>query len=180
MNILGISGSLRAGSANTALLRAAASLAAEGVAVTVYHGVGDLPHFSPDLDTDPPPAPVAHLRSLLAAADAVLICTPEYAFGIPGALKNALDWCVSSGEFDRKPTAALSASPGYGGGAKGLASLLTTVGALGAAVPDGATLGIPAVRSRLDVEGARITDPETADAVRAVLDALINRAEAGR
>src|SRR5262249_37658099 len=101
MKILAISGSLRAGSTNTALLRATASLAPKGVEVLLFDGLRELPHFSPEIDGDDSPAPVVHLRESLAAADAVLICTPEYAFGMPGSLKNALDWCVSSAEFDR-------------------------------------------------------------------------------
>ena len=91
MTVLAIAGSLRAASSNAALVRAVAALAPDGLAVRVYEGLGDLPLFSPDLDVDPVPAPVAALRSAVRAADAVLICTPEYAYGMPGALKNALD-----------------------------------------------------------------------------------------
>jgi len=90
----------------------------------IYGGLDDLPHFSPDRDGDDPPRSVGRLRELLRTADGVLIGTPEYAFGVPGALKNALDWTVSSGEFDGKPVAAISASPLYTGGAKAHASLL--------------------------------------------------------
>ena len=91
MRILAISGSLRPASLNTSLVRAAAHLAPPDSDFTVYTGMGNLPHFSPELDTDPPLPAVADLRAQLAAADLVLICTPEYAHGMPGSLKNLLD-----------------------------------------------------------------------------------------
>jgi len=114
---------------------------------------------------------VIHLRGLLRAADGVLICTPEYAFGAPGSLKNALDWTVSTGDLNEKPVAALSASPLYAGGDKAHASLLLTLTALGVVVPDGATLSIPGVKGKLDADGA-VSDPMTAQALRSVLAAL--------
>ena len=171
MRILAISGSLRASSTNTTLVRAIAAMAPEDMEVTIYEGLGDLPHFSPDIDDENAPTPVAHLRASLHGADGVLICTPEYAFGVPGSLKNALDWTVSSGDLNEKPVAALSASPLYGGGDKAHASLLLTLTALGAAVPDGATLSIPGVKRKLDADGA-VSDPATTRALRSVLDAL--------
>ncbi len=171
VRILAISGSLRASSTNTALVRAIAAMAPTGMDVTLYDGLGDLPHFSPDLDDEKSPAAVIQLRALLRAADGVLICTPEYAFGVPGSLKNALDWTVSSGDLNEKPVAAISASPLYSGGDKAHASLLLTLTALGANVPDGGTLIIPGVKGKLDAAGA-VSDPATARALGAVLDAL--------
>src|SRR5437868_5642473 len=105
MSVVAISGSLRAGSSNAALLRAAAALAPTGMTITFYAGLDTLPPFNPDLDAEGavPPAPVAALRATLAGARGFLICSPEYAHGVPGALKNALDWVVSSGEFTDKP-----------------------------------------------------------------------------
>ena len=111
MHILAISGSLQATGTITTLVRAIVALAPENMACTIYNGLADLPHFSPDRDGDDPPASVKNLRALLQEADGVLICTPEYAYGMPGSLKNALDWTVSSGEFVNKPVAALGASP---------------------------------------------------------------------
>jgi NAD(P)H-dependent FMN reductase len=110
MKILAICGSLRAQSSNLALLRAAATIAAE---VEIYEGLGDLPHFNPDDDVEgatPPPA-VAELRAMLAEADGILISSPEYAHGVPGSLKNALDWLVSDGALVDKPVALINASP---------------------------------------------------------------------
>lgn len=171
MRILAISGSLQATGTITTLVRAIVALAPAGMECTVYGGLGDLPHFSPDRDGDPPPASVAEFRGLLQAADGVLICTPEYAFGMPGSLKNAFDWIVSSGEFVGKPVAALSASPYPTGGGRAHASLLLTLTAVNAEVADGATLSIPLVRTKMDASGA-VSDAATAQALRSALDAL--------
>jgi chromate reductase len=110
MKIIAICGSLRAQSSNLALLRAATNL---GIDVQIYEGLGSLPHFNPDDDAEgatPPPA-VAELRKLLAEADGILISSPEYAHGVPGSLKNALDWLVSDGALVDKPVALINASP---------------------------------------------------------------------
>lgn len=92
LRILGISGSLRAGSMNTALLRAAQKLAPEGMTVEAYGGLRDIPPLDADLNTEQPPPAVADLRQRIAEADGLLLATPEYNYGIPGVLKNALDW----------------------------------------------------------------------------------------
>jgi len=179
MNIVAISGSLRAASTNTALVRAAAALAPEGIDVAVYGGLAGLPHFSPELDGDAAPAPVQALRALLAGADGVLVCTPEYAFGMPGSLKNALDWLVTSGELWRKPVAALSASPSARGGEKAHAALVLTLSALEAATVAEASLLVPFVSTKVDKSG-NVTDPATALALRASLDALARAVSAQR
>lgn len=171
MQILAISGSLRAGSTNSHLLRAAASLAPENMDFTFYDGLGELPHFSPELDGDNPPASVSHLRELLQAADGVLICTPEYAFGVPGSLKNALDWTVSTCAFSDKPVAAISASSTYMGGDKAHASLLLTLTALGANILESGKLTIAAIQTKMNTDG-EITDPTTLQALKSVVNAL--------
>ena len=153
MNILAISGSLRARSSNAALLRAAASLVPEGMVVTFYEGLATLPHFNPDLDGDDPLPPVRDLRSLLAAADGLLVSSPEYAHGVPGSLKNALDWIVSSGELTDKPLALLTAAPG--GGEFAHAALAETLGIMGARVLPEASLKTSAARKDADPELAR-------------------------
>ena len=99
MRILAISGSLRTGSSNTMLLRAAVALAPQAFEVSVYDGLATLPHFNPDQDNEAAPPPVVDFRSQLHASDGVLISSPEYAHGVPGVLKNALDWVVASGEL---------------------------------------------------------------------------------
>ena len=111
MNILGISGSLRTASVSTALLKTASTRMPGQVKLTIYDGLGNLPHFNPEIDTEFPPPPVSDFRSQLNNSAGVIISTPEYAHGIPGVLKNALDWLVASGELYEKPVALFSASP---------------------------------------------------------------------
>ena len=110
MLILGVSGSLRAESSNTRLIEAAALCAPEGMELLTYRHLGELPLFNPDLDRDPLPTPVAALRTAIGASDGLLICSPEYARGVAGAMKNALDWLVGSFEFPGKPVALINAS----------------------------------------------------------------------
>src|SRR5215470_1803516 len=110
LNILGISGSLRARSSNTALLEACARLAPAPVRVALYRDAQLLPHFNPDLDSESPPPAVGALRARVAAADALLIACPEYARGVPGCLKNLLDWLVGSVDVVGKPVAQLNGS----------------------------------------------------------------------
>ena len=111
MRILAISGSLRASSSNTALLQAAAALAPQDVEVVLYDGLGDLPHFNPDLDGETVAPAVSSWRSKLRDADGVVFSVPEYAHGVPGVLKNGLDWVVGSGELVDKPVTLFNASP---------------------------------------------------------------------
>jgi NAD(P)H-dependent FMN reductase len=110
MKILAISGSLRAASSNTALLRALALLALPPLEISLYEGLAGIPPFNPDLDSEPGPEPVEAFRAALRRADAVVVSTPEYAHGIPGSLKNLLDWVVGSGELSEKPVALIHAS----------------------------------------------------------------------
>jgi len=110
MQILAISGSLRAGSSNTALLQAAATLAPANVQIVLFEKLAELPHFNPDLDQEPFPAAVVDFRAQLRKSAGVIISCPEYAHGVPGVLKNALDWLVASGELYEKPVALFNAS----------------------------------------------------------------------
>ena len=116
MKLLGISGSLRHGSINTALLEAVRIVASDQVEIRLAHGIGELPHFNPDLeqpdfekpDLEPAmPEAVIAWRKQIGWADALVISSPEYAHGTPGSLKNALDWLVSGHEFAGKPVAIL-------------------------------------------------------------------------
>lgn len=171
ISILAISGSLRQKSSNTAIMNALADLAPENVRIQIFEGIGDLPHFNPDIDTDRGPDTVEGWRKQLKEADAVLICTPEYANGVPGVLKNALDWIVSSGEFMNKPTAVISASPTPMGGDKAHASLLLTLRMMTARIVEGATLMIPQITVKLNQEGV-LADSETKLKLRNLLIAL--------
>jgi chromate reductase len=109
MKILAVSGSVRAASINTAFLRAVAQLAPSDIQVVMYEGMGALPIFNPDLEAAPPEQ-VVQWHALIAQADAVLIASPEYAHGVTGAVKNALDWLVSYTPFVNKPVAVVNTS----------------------------------------------------------------------
>ncbi|MGE5703299.1 MAG: NADPH-dependent FMN reductase [Clostridia bacterium] len=170
-HILAISGSVRTKSSNSALLRAAATLAPPALHFTFYEGLDRLPHFNPDLDGDSSPETVNDLRAQLRKADGVIICTPEYAGGVPGVLKNAIDWIVSSGEFMHKPVSVISASPLSTGGEQAHASLLVTLGMVDAAIVEGGTMTVPFVGKKMNAEG-EVTDPATVDALRSLLAAL--------
>lgn len=170
MNVLAIAGSLRAGSSNVALVRVIAELAPEDVTVTIFESLGTLPLFSPDIDTDELPPSIVSFREEIDAADTILICTPEYAYGMPGSLKNALDWLVSSASLYRKPVAALSASPSPRGGDCALAWLLQTLTALDANVPDGASFPISIIREEIDI--AYIKDKDLGKQILAMFKAL--------
>ncbi|MGC4074520.1 MAG: NAD(P)H-dependent oxidoreductase [Nibricoccus sp.] len=108
--VLALSGSLRADSSNLTVLRAFGRWSAETLDFALGSGVGALPHFNPDLDTDAPPSEVLAFRATIARADAVLIACPEYAHGVPGSFKNALDWLVSEPGFVGTPVALINAS----------------------------------------------------------------------
>ncbi|MFF3213484.1 NADPH-dependent FMN reductase [Streptomyces sp. NPDC002886] len=161
--ILLLSGSLRAGSSNETVLRTARAAAPSGVRTVLYEGLADLPHFNPDDDADPLPAPVARLRAAIAEAAGILICTPEYAGTLPGSFKNLLDWTVGGTEICDKPAAWVNAAaPGRGQGAED--TLRTVLGYTGADIRDAACVRIPVDRGTVGADGT-ITD----EAVRAQL-----------
>lgn len=176
IRLLAISGSLRAASSNTTLLRAATALAPEGVEIFIYGGLGDLPHFNPDLDGENALPPVADFRSRLAASDGVLVSSPEYAHGVPGVLKNALDWVVSTGEFMGKPVALINASPRA---IHAQASLTETLTVMMADIVAEASIALPHAGKQLDEAGI-ISDPEVSAALRASIVALARYIEVGR
>lgn len=181
--ILAISGSLRQASSNGAVLRAAQQLAREqfapqplglhplpagALALTCDDHIGRLPLFNPDLDGTTPPAPVTAFRTALRHADAVLICSPEYAHGVPGALKNALDWIVSSGEFLDKPVGLLNASPHA---VHAPASLAETLTVMMARLIPGACVTLPLTSNRL-TDAQLAADPAIAPLLIQALQAL--------
>jgi chromate reductase len=165
MRILAISGSLRAVSSNTALLRAAALLAPPGMEISLYEGLGDLPHFNPDLEEAELPAMLA-LRAAIAAADGLLFSVPEYAHGMPGSLKNALDWLVSGPEFVYKPVALLNAAPRATHAQAALRETVTTMS--GRLVPE-ACIDVPLLGRGMD-EHVIAADPDLSAAIRAALE----------
>jgi NAD(P)H-dependent FMN reductase len=166
IKILAIPGSLRANSSSNKILSAVISMAPTEISIELFDGVGDLPHFNDSDEVDPR---VEELRTKIKTADAVLVCTPEYAFGVPGSLKNALDWTVASGEFIDKPVGLITASSH---GEKGHAALLLILTAISAMIVEDATLLISFVRSKLDGEG-KIKDPQVSKELNRVLHALV-------
>ncbi len=172
-NIFAISGSLRTGSSNHAILRFLAKMAPADVSLTIYDGLATIPPFDPGNDQEPAPDAVSKFRNLIDQADAVIICTPEYAYGVPGQLKNALDWTVSSGSLDNKLMALITASTG---GENAHAALLLILGALSANLSKEATLLIPFIRAKMDTEG-NIIDTDTREKLQAIFSALLNELE---
>lgn len=133
-----------------------------------------LPHFHPDITAEQSPEAVIRFREQIAAAAAVIICTPEYAFGVPGTLKNALDWTVSSGSLNEKPVAAISASPLPTGGDKALASLLLTLTALGARMDAASSMSIGALY-KVFPDKEHLEDEQVAARLQQLLDHLLQQ-----
>jgi chromate reductase, NAD(P)H dehydrogenase (quinone) len=171
IKILAISGSLRTSSSNTNILRVLANLAPKDVSIDIYEGIGTLPHFNPEIDDERELISVQDWRSQISQADAIIFCTPEYAHGVPGVLKNALDWIVSSGEFMHKPTAVISASPSPDGGEKANASLVQTLRMMMAEINERSILCIAGVSAKLNQNGD-VIDLETTRSLRCLLDSL--------
>lgn len=172
MKILAISGSLRSASNNTMLLRAMMRLAPADMQIGLYGDMGNLPLFNPDIESTDPPY-VAAFREQLMAADAVLIASPEYAHGVTGVMKNALDWMVGCEAFVNKPVALLNASPRA---VHAQASLHEIMSVMSARVVEEASITVPIIGANLDETGIA-THPHLANALRAALLALQTAAE---
>ena len=167
MKILAISGSLRVASLNSALLRAVARLAPADINIVLYHGLGDLPLFNPDIQASDPP-PVADLRTQILSADALLIASPEYAHGVTGVMKNALDWMVSCEAFIHKPVALLNASPRA---VHAQAALKETLIVMSASFVEDASVTVPILGSHLS-EDEIVLHPNIAPSLISALVAL--------
>jgi chromate reductase, NAD(P)H dehydrogenase (quinone) len=170
--ILLVSGSTRSGSANTAALRTMRAIAARPVTAVLYEGLSSLPAFNPDDDREPLPPAAGELRQQIAASDAVVFCTPEYAGSLPGSFKNLLDWTVGGGEMYGQPTAWINvAAPGRGAGAEeSLASVLSYVGA---AVIEKACRRITLPRQAVGPDGL-VNDPGFRAEAARVLDDIVS------
>jgi NAD(P)H-dependent FMN reductase len=175
LQLLLISGSLRAGSTNTAVLETARAVAPGGLATVLYGGMGGLPHFNPDDDREGEAvhAAVAELRAQVGAADALLVCTPEYAGALPGAMKNLLEWTVGDAGTYRKPVAWINASGPAAptGGADAHDSLRKVLGFVGADVVDGACVRVPLTRDAVGTDGT-IVDRQIREQIATALTAL--------
>lgn len=174
IQLLALSGSLRSKSSNTELLRAAAALAPPDVEVELYGGIGELPYFNPDLE-EALPLRVVDLRARVASAAGILISCPEYAHGVPGSFKNALDWLVGGPEFVYKPVALLNASPRASYAQESLAETIRTMS--GRIVPE-ATVALPLLGQGLDANGI-IARPELASTIRRAIGAFVEAIRAG-
>jgi NAD(P)H-dependent FMN reductase/ketosteroid isomerase-like protein len=183
VEILLVSGSLRGGSVNTAVLRTAAAIATEPVHAELYEGLGELPHFNPDSDLEgaPPPPAVADLRAHLARADAILYCTPEYAGALPGAFKNLLDWTVGGGEAYSKPAAWINVTsrPDDAEVRGAYESLRTVLGYTGAEIVEEACRRIRVARAAIGADGL-VAAAGVREQIGGVLEALAARVLGGR
>ena len=177
MRVLGISGSLRRDSLNSALLRAAAERLPAGVELAEYEGLREIPPYDADLELEGTPAAVRELREAIREADAVLIATPEYNHSIPGQLKNARDWAsrpAGESALNGKPAAAIGASKSMFGGVWAQAELRKVLATAGARViEDGVAVG--RAHERFDVDRA-LTDDELRAQLGDVLKTLIDEA----
>ncbi|MDD2775274.1 MAG: NAD(P)H-dependent oxidoreductase [Gallionella sp.] len=167
INFLAISGSLRTQSVNSALLRASARLAPTGISIGMLQGLADLPLFNPDIEYTNPIA-VEKLKSEILAADALIIASPEYAHGITGVLKNALDWLVSSEVFINKPIALFNAAPRA---VHAYASLREIVTMMSAHVVDASCITLPMSEGTFD-EDRIYNDANMSVAIHAALQSL--------
>jgi NAD(P)H-dependent FMN reductase len=180
VHILLISGSLRDGSTNSALLRTAAAVAPEGVSTTLYAGLDRLPHFNPDDDAEgvAVPTAVSDLRAEVGRADAVLFSTPEYAGALPGSFKNLLEWNVGADKIYRLPAAWVNvAAPGRGENAHD--SLRKVLGYVGADLVEDACVRIPVSHDAVGPDGL-IADAAIRAEIVAVLGTLAAHAKRAR
>ena len=177
MKVLAVSGSLRAGSHNTSLLRSAADAAPEGVEVELWEGVGDLPVYDQDLEGSDLPDAVLRLREDWGSADAILFATPEYNGSVPGGLKNAVDWAsrpVRESALTNRNVAVIGASTGQFGAMWAQADLRKILGVTGARVV-GDELPVTRAHEKIDAEG-RLLDGELFERLRLLLETLAHEA----
>ena len=170
MRLLALSGSLRAASTNTAALEALSALAPAGVEIMLYRDLDALPYFNPDDDEAAPPSAVAALRAQVGSAAGLIIAAPEYAHGVPGAFKNALDWLVASDAFPGKPVALINTAPRSFHAQSALRETLATMSAR--LVPD-AFVALPLTGKKV-LAGDILANPRFAAALRDALGAFVD------
>lgn len=168
--ILAISGSTRSKSSNLSILKAIAGLTNELFEVTIFDKLSKIPHFSPDF-IEIPPREVVEFRNLVSESDGVIICTPEYVFSLPGSLKNALEWCVSTTIFSNKQVGLITASSS---GEKGHEQLQLIMKTIQAKFDNETTLLIQGVRGKMDSEG-NITDEITLNNIKKLIHSFENQ-----
>lgn len=148
MVIFTVSGSLRSESSNTKILETIKSVAPSGTEIILYHALGELPHFNPDMDKEGAPQIVQELRGMINRSDALIISTPEYAHGIPGSLKNMLDWLVSTNVINEKPVSLIMASASEANYAR--ESLMEVLRTMNAKVLPDLIFNMPGSQTKID------------------------------
>jgi chromate reductase, NAD(P)H dehydrogenase (quinone) len=167
--VFAICGSTRVRSANLTIIQYMAGIAADQIEVEIYNDLARLPHFNPDLDKESAPEIVEVLRDKIKNADGVLICTPEYVFSLPGALKNAIEWCVSTTIFSEKPVVLITASAS---GAKAHESLQLVMKTIYADVRDEAQLLIQGAKGKVNDKG-EVSDVDTVLKLKQLTDFFV-------
>lgn len=168
--IFAICGSTRQNSSNHQLIKAISTLFEDELEINLYNNISQLPHYNPDDDRENIQEVVLNFRKAFETADGILICTPEYAHGVPGSLKNALDWAVSSSSFSGKPTVLITASTD---GRYGHAALLETLKVIEAKDVDALQLIIPFIKTKLLNE--KITEEKTLKTVVLLMKTFIEK-----
>ena len=175
IRVAGIPGSLREGSLNKGLLRAAVELAPAAMEIRTYTGLGDIPPYNEDVFVKGYPPAVAVMKAAISEADAILISTPEYNYGVPGVLKNAIDWAsrpAGKSVLNRKPAAIMGCSPGLGGTIRAQHALRQTFVFTETYVMLQPEIKIPAAAPLFD-SSVRLIDENTRQHLKKFLDALV-------
>ena len=174
IRVAGICGSLRAASLNKGLLLAAVELAPAGMEISIYTRLGDIPPYNDDVFANGDPEPVADMKKFIGAADALLIVTPEYNYGVPGVLKNAVDWAsrpAGKTPLNRKPAALMGCSPGLGGTIRAQHALRQTFVFTETHVMSQPEIKIPSAAPLFDAS-ARLIDENTRQHIKRFLEAF--------
>jgi chromate reductase, NAD(P)H dehydrogenase (quinone) len=167
-NIFAIIGSASTNSSNEQLVNCFAEMTNSCFNITIFTGLKSLPHFDPELSAENPPAAIADFRKLIADADGLIICTPEYVFGLPSGLKNAIEWCVATTVFSGKPTGLITASAD---GHKGHEELQLIMKTVMANFTRGTTLLVNGIKGKIDAHG-QLKDEQTKEELASFIDAF--------
>ncbi|WP_411824572.1 NADPH-dependent FMN reductase [Leptospira sp. 'Mane'] len=171
--IFAISGSTRSQSSNESILKTIAKLFSDRLEIQIFKQLTDLPHFNPDLDKENPPEAIRNFRNMIRESDGVIICTPEYIFSLPAALKNAIEWMVSTTIFTDKPSAFIIAS---GLGERSFESLTVIMNTLQAKMDDQTRLLLKGSRSNID-ENGYLSDPSAIEEIKQMIHSLETKME---
>ena len=171
--ILAISGSTRKKSSSETILKFISDIFKDRIEVEPFDGIDKLPHFNPDLDNENPPVEIVEFREKIELADGVLFCTPEYVFSLPGSLKNAIDWNVSTTVFSNKPVSIIVAAAS---GEKAFESLYLILTTIESRITEDSKLLIQGVKGKIGRNG-EILDEDTAHKIKSVVESLMKSIE---